>query len=135
MGDVVGHGVEGAGEVAQFARGVDPGAGAAVSGGERAGGGRDPDHGYDVTDPTAGQSAGEFADTAVQAIYDRMLRQGEDSLDAALKAGCTVETDGITALTKAMSGLTASDARQVYTHLLAASERHLAAFERGSVRP
>lgn len=30
---------------------------------------------------------------------------------------------------KALSGLTAPDARQVYTNLLAASERHLTAFE------
>ncbi|MFJ8112550.1 hypothetical protein [Streptomyces sp. NPDC096132] len=40
-----------------------------------------------------------------------------------------VETDDIAVLTKALSGLTAPDAHQVYTNLLAASERHLAAFE------
>ncbi|MDW4904081.1 DUF2202 domain-containing protein [Streptomyces sp. ADMS] len=83
----------------------------------------------DVTDPTAGQPAGEFADPAVQATYDRLLGQGEESLDAALKAGRTVETDDIAALTKALSGLTAPDARQVYGNLLAASERHQEAFD------
>ncbi|PWI14439.1 rubrerythrin family protein [Streptomyces sp. Act143] len=84
---------------------------------------------YDVTDPTAGKPAGEFTDPAVQATYDRLLKQGEDSLSGALKAGRTVETEDIAALTKALSGLTAPDTRQVYTNLLAASERHLAAFE------
>lgn len=84
---------------------------------------------YDVTDPTAGKPAGEFTDPAVQANYDRLLKQGEDSLTGALKAGRTVETDDIAALTKALSGLTAPDTRQVYTNLLAASERHLTAFE------
>ncbi|WP_416986177.1 DUF2202 domain-containing protein [Streptomyces sp. T028] len=84
---------------------------------------------YDVTDPTSGTLAGEFTDPAVQATYDRLLKQGEDSLSGALKAGQTVETDDIAALTKALSGLTALDAHQVYTNLLAASERHLAAFE------
>ncbi|MDN3027124.1 DUF2202 domain-containing protein [Streptomyces sp. S.PB5] len=84
---------------------------------------------YDVTDPTAGKPAGEFTDPAVQATYDRLLKQGEDSLSGALKAGRTVETEDIAALKKALSGLTAPDTRQVYTNLLAASERHLAAFE------
>ncbi|MCX4238781.1 MULTISPECIES: ferritin-like domain-containing protein [Streptomyces] len=84
---------------------------------------------YDVTDPTAGNPAGEFTDPAVQATYDRLLKQGEDSLSGALKAGRTVETDDIAALEKALSGLTAPDARQMYTNVLAASERHLMAFE------
>ncbi|UIX34189.1 ferritin-like domain-containing protein [Streptomyces sp. GQFP] len=84
---------------------------------------------YDVTDPTAGKPAGEFADPGVQATYDRLLKQGEDSLSGALAAGRTVETDDIAALNKALSGLTAPDTRQVYTNLLAASERHLTAFE------
>jgi hypothetical protein len=84
---------------------------------------------YDVTDPTAGTQAGEFADPAVQATYDRLLKQGEGSLSGALTAGRTVETDDIAALNKALSGLTAPDTRQVYTNLLAASERHLTAFE------
>jgi hypothetical protein len=84
---------------------------------------------YDVTDPTAGKSAGEFTDPGVQATYDRLLKQGEDSLAGALKAGRTVESDDIAALTEALSGLTAPDSRQVYTNLLAASERHLTAFE------
>ncbi|WNZ07646.1 DUF2202 domain-containing protein [Streptomyces sp. 11x1] len=84
---------------------------------------------YDVTDPTAGEQAGEFTDPAVQATYDRLLNQGEDSLSEALKAARAVETDDIAALTQALSGLTAPDTRQVYTNLLAASERHLTAFE------
>ncbi|WP_020133856.1 ferritin-like domain-containing protein [Streptomyces sp. 351MFTsu5.1] len=84
---------------------------------------------YEITDPTAGQSAGDFTDPAVQATYDRLLKQGEDSLTGALTAGRTVEKDDIAALTKALSGLTAPDTRQVYTNLLAASERHLTAFE------
>ncbi|MFD1661080.1 DUF2202 domain-containing protein [Streptomyces caeni] len=85
---------------------------------------------YDITDPTAGRPAGDFADPAVQATYDRLLKQGEGSLDGALKAGRTVETEDIAALDKALSGLTASDVRQLYGNLRAASEKHLAAFDR-----
>ncbi|MFJ9119589.1 DUF2202 domain-containing protein [Streptomyces sp. NPDC102394] len=84
---------------------------------------------YDVTDPTAGHQAGVFADPAVQATYDRLLKEGDHGLDAALKAGRTVEDDDIAALTMALPGLTAPDARQVYGRLLAASERHREAFD------
>ncbi|WP_155056060.1 ferritin-like domain-containing protein [Streptomyces blattellae] len=85
---------------------------------------------YAVTDPTADRPAGDFVDPTVQATYDRLLKQGEDGLDAALEAGRTVESKDIDALTEALSGLTAPDVRQVYDNLLAASERHLAAFDR-----
>ncbi|MFI8092122.1 DUF2202 domain-containing protein [Streptomyces sp. NPDC086080] len=85
---------------------------------------------YDVTDPTAGKPAGEFADPDVQASYDRLLAQGEESLSEALKVGRTFEADDIDALTEALSGLTAPDARQVYGNLLAGSERHQEAFDR-----
>ncbi|QUC59344.1 DUF2202 domain-containing protein [Streptomyces sp. A2-16] len=84
---------------------------------------------YDVSDPTAGKQAGEFTDPGAQATYDRLLKQGEGSLTGALKAGRTVENDDIRALTKALSGLTAPDTRQVYTRLLTASEMHLTAFD------
>ena len=84
---------------------------------------------YDVTDPTAGKKSGEFADPAVKATYDRLLAQGQGSEEAALKAGRTVETDDIAALTGALDGLTAPDARQVYGNLLTASQHHRTAFE------
>jgi hypothetical protein len=84
---------------------------------------------YDVTDPTAGHRAGVFTDPAVQATYDRLLKQGQGGLDAALKVGRTVEADDIAALTEALPGLTAPDARQVYTHLLTSSERRQEAFD------
>lgn len=84
---------------------------------------------YDVTDPTAGKQAGDFTDPAVRAAYDRLLKQGDSSLDGALTAGRTVESDDIAALHNALAGLTAPDARQVYDNLLAASEGHQAAFD------
>lgn len=89
---------------------------------------------YDVTDPTAGKAAGDFTDATVQATYDRLLKQGTASVDGALKAGLTFETDDIAALTKAQSGLDAPDVEQVYAHLLDASRMHQAAFESWLVR-
>nr|WP_268979021.1 DUF2202 domain-containing protein [Streptomyces ureilyticus] len=89
---------------------------------------------YAVTDPTAGKAAGAFTDVTVQATYDRLLKQGTGSVEGALKAGRTFETDGIAALTKARSGLDAPDVEQVYANLLAASRMHQAAFESWLVR-
>ncbi|MFI6402273.1 DUF2202 domain-containing protein [Streptomyces sp. NPDC050548] len=89
---------------------------------------------YDVSDPTAGEAAGDFTDATVQATYDRLLKQGTASVDGALKAGLTFETDDIAALTKARSGLDAPDVEQVYTNLLAASRMHQAAFDSWLVR-
>ncbi|MCX4906973.1 DUF2202 domain-containing protein [Streptomyces sp. NBC_00878] len=89
---------------------------------------------YDVTDPTTGKATGDFADTTVQATYDRLLKQGTANVDGALKAGLTFETDDIAALTKAQSGLDAPDVEQMYANLLAASRMHQAAFESWLVR-
>lgn len=67
-----------------------------------------------MSDPTAGKAASDFTDAPVQATYDRLLKQGTGSVDDALKAGLTFETDDIAALTKTRSGLDAPDVEQVY---------------------
>ncbi len=85
---------------------------------------------YGLADPTAGLAAGQFSDPAVQATYDRLLAQGQASEAAALRVGQTVEQTDIDDLTAAQVGLTAADVRQVYGHLIAASQHHLAAFQR-----
>ena len=89
---------------------------------------------YGLTDPTAGMPAGRFSDPAVQASYDRLLAQGRPSQAAALRVGQTVEQTDIDDLRAALSGLTAPDVQQVYHRLLAASQRHLTAFQRWSTR-
>jgi hypothetical protein len=89
---------------------------------------------YGVSDPTAGRPAGTFSDKAVQDAYDALLERGGSSLAAALTVGQQVERDDIVKLTAALDGLSAPDVTQVYTGLLAASERHLAAFTRWPVR-
>jgi hypothetical protein len=84
---------------------------------------------YGVPDPTAGKAAGQFASAEVKATYDRLLAQGSASEQAAFKVGITVEKADIAALQKAAQGLTAADVKQVYNHLLTASQRHLDAFQ------
>ncbi len=84
---------------------------------------------YGIADPTAGKAAGRFADPDVQETYDTLLAQGVANEQAALQVGVTVETDDIAQLRSALDGLAAPDVERVYTRLLTASERHLAAFE------
>jgi hypothetical protein len=43
---------------------------------------------YGITDPTAGRPAGAFTDSAVRATYDKLAKQGEGSLSAAIAAAC-----------------------------------------------
>jgi hypothetical protein len=83
---------------------------------------------YEVTDPTAGLEQGRFATAEVQATYDRLLAQGSTSEQAALEVGRTVETSDIEALRAALDDLGAPDLQRVYTHLINASQHHLAAF-------
>ena len=83
---------------------------------------------YGLSDPTAGRPAGQFATASVQATYDRLLAQGLTDQTAALAVGRQVEQADITSLQQAAAGLDAPDVAQVYWHLLAASQQHLAAF-------
>jgi hypothetical protein len=89
---------------------------------------------YGLADPTAGKAVGQFSDPAVQATYDRLLAQGNTGLAAALQVGQQVETTDIADLRAALDGLSVPDAIQVYTNLLDASQRHLAAFQNWSTR-
>jgi hypothetical protein len=87
---------------------------------------------YGLADATAGVGDGRFSDPAVQAIYDRLLAEGQADLAAALRVGQTVEQTDIDDLRAAPNGLTAPDVTQVYANLLGASQRHLTAFQRWS---
>lgn len=82
---------------------------------------------YDIPDPTNGLEAGEFASDRFNVLYDDLLDGVNSSADA-LAVGVTIEKADIADLQEALTGLTAPDVTQVYTHLLAGSERHLAAF-------
>jgi hypothetical protein len=85
---------------------------------------------YDLNDPTVGMAAGEFTLPEVQAMYDDLLAQGSESVEAALAVGVTVEEVDIADLQEAVEGLQAPRAVAVYQNLLAGSENHLQAFSR-----
>jgi hypothetical protein len=83
---------------------------------------------YDITDPTAGRAPGVFTSERFQQLYDAQLATGAAGLDAAYTAATMVEKTDVADLNSATTGVTAPDVLQVYTNLLAGSERHIAAF-------
>jgi hypothetical protein len=89
---------------------------------------------YGLSDPTTGEPAGKFSDPAVQARYDKLLADGQADETAALQVGQEVEKADVAELRAALSGLTAPDVQQVYTHLLTASQHHLTVFQNWPTR-
>lgn len=85
---------------------------------------------YGLDDPTVGLAVGEFTIPEVQALYDELLAQGSESVEAALEVGVLVEETDIADLTEAVEGLSAPRAAAVYENLLAGSQNHLKAFSR-----
>lgn len=82
---------------------------------------------YGLTDPTAGEAAGEFSTTAFQSLYNDLVASATTAANA-LDVGVSVEQRDIADLTTALNGLSAPDVVQVYTNLRNASQHHLAAF-------
>ena len=83
---------------------------------------------YGVADPTVGDEVGEFDDPVFQAMYDDMVAKGSTSLDAAAQVGITIEEVDIADLQEALNAGQPADIGRVFTNLLNASEKHLAAF-------
>ncbi len=84
---------------------------------------------YGISDPSVGKAPGMYASTAVQELYDRWLREGKVSLQAAYAVGIELEKRDIADLDATLAKVTQADVRRVLTNLKAASENHLAAFE------
>jgi hypothetical protein len=84
---------------------------------------------YGIADPSAGKSAGTYADPTIQKLYDSWLAEGKKSLQAAYGVGVALEKRDIADLDTAISAATVTDVKQLYTQLQNASKHHLAAFE------
>lgn len=83
---------------------------------------------YGVTDPTVGDAVGEFDDPEVQALYDSLVAQGDDSLASAAQVGIAIEELDIADLKEALADDQPADVARVLENLMAGSENHLAAF-------
>lgn len=77
---------------------------------------------------------GVFSDKSLQSMYDELVSQGSQSLEAALKAGARIEETDIADLEKAMAATSNADLKSTYRYLISASENHLRAFVRNLKR-
>lgn len=85
---------------------------------------------HGVVDPTVGDAVGEFDDAAVQRLYDDLVSQGRESLEAAAQVGITIEKLDIADLDEALAADPPADVARVLASLRSGSEKHLAAFTR-----
>jgi hypothetical protein len=83
---------------------------------------------YGLPDPSAGKDPGSYSDPALQALYDKLLASGSESLAKAYDVGIAVEKLDIADLKTAISKTTQADAKAAFTNLMNGSENHLAAF-------
>ena len=83
---------------------------------------------YNLDDPTVGNSVGEFENPQLQKLYDDLVAQGSESLEAAAQVGITIEEVDIADLKEAIANDQSADVERVLTNLLNGSYRHLNAF-------
>lgn len=79
---------------------------------------------YGLTDPAI-QTAGQFSDTTIQAMYDALLADGLSSPEAALGSAAFVEESDILDLINELSSTSNINLTFVYSKLLNGSKRHL----------
>ena len=85
---------------------------------------------WGLPDP-AYEEPGRFADPDLQVMYDSLVALGEEGAVEALTAGVFIETQDLSDLAYAIQlSLAYPDLVKVYSNLLAASESHLAAFDK-----
>jgi len=82
---------------------------------------------FGLEDPAL-PNAGEFKNTDLQALYNKLVTQGSDSLVAGLLVGTTIEEVDIIDLKEEMEIATDSSILTVYGNLMKGSEAHLRAF-------
>jgi len=100
---------------------------------------------YGLENPVADLPAGEFSDPMIASLYDTLIEQGSASLEEAIGVGVIIEETDIADLESRMADLVTSapelessteglkssapDVHEMYSHLQAASQNHLSAFE------
>lgn len=83
---------------------------------------------YGITDPVAEDIPGVFTNPELQALYDELIAQGSQSLEAALEVGVFIEETDIADLQEGLETATRRDITNVYSNLLNGSYNHLSAF-------
>lgn len=83
---------------------------------------------YGLTDPADNAPVGEFQNPELQALYDDLIAQGSQSLEAALTVGALIEEVDILDLQDALEIASNQAVVNVFNNLLKGSGSHLKAF-------
>ena len=83
---------------------------------------------YGIADPAAGNAAGVFDDSAMQALYNTLMGMGQVNFIEGLKVGALIEETDIRDINEKKAITHAKDILTVYSHLLCGSGNHLRAF-------
>lgn len=83
---------------------------------------------YNLADPAADKSSGEFTDAALQGLYDSLVAQGTASLIDALVVGATIEDLDIHDLHQQLAVVDNEDITVALESLQKGSRNHLRAF-------
>ena len=86
--------------------------------------------GYSLADPTVGLAPGAFLDPSVQKLYDELALRVNSSQQQAVEVGVLIEKTDIADLQKVVNATPGEEVTMVLQRLIAASQRHLQAFER-----
>ncbi len=85
---------------------------------------------FAITDTSAGNAPGVFTDPTIQSLYDTLVVEGSQSVEAALSVGARIEELDIRDLRDRLDATSNQTIRTVYDHLERASGNHLRAFTR-----
>ncbi len=83
---------------------------------------------FGLADPMQTDTHGVFENPDLQALYDQLVSQGSQSLQAALEVGAAIEEIDILDLEENIAQTSNSAIRLVYENLLKGSRNHLRAF-------
>jgi hypothetical protein len=84
---------------------------------------------YEVTDPVTSDEIGSFNSEELQKLYNDLVAQGAESLEAAMVVGATIEDLDINDLNIALAeDIDNQDIKMVYANLAKGSRNHMRAF-------
>lgn len=83
---------------------------------------------YGIADPADGNEPGTSTDPALQDLVDRLIADGSESLEAALRVGALIEELDIADLQTRSAATEVADIVVVYANLEKGSRNHLRAF-------
>jgi hypothetical protein len=83
---------------------------------------------YGLADPSAGLSAGTYANDTLTKLYAQLMTQAKVSVTEAYKVGVAIEETDIADLKTSLAGNVPADVKAAYTNLRAGSDNHLASF-------